>query len=57
MATMASEVAPNLVGLLADAFGFGRIGDHGGAQGLERLYLVDPPGAWMARDCISGYRF
>jgi hypothetical protein len=41
MATMASEVAPNLVGLLADGFGFGRIGDHGGAQELvQRIPLM-----------------
>jgi hypothetical protein len=32
MDTMATEAAPHLVGLLADGFGFGRIGDHGGAQ-------------------------
>jgi len=32
MDTMAAEAAPHLVGLLADGFGFGRIGDHGGAQ-------------------------
>jgi hypothetical protein len=41
MATMASETAPNLVGLLADGFGFGRIGDHGGAQELvQRIPLM-----------------
>ena len=36
--TMASEGAPHLVGLLADGFGFGRIGDHGGAQ--ERVQRI-----------------
>ena len=36
--TMASESAPHLVGLLADGFGFGRIGDHGGAQ--ERVQRI-----------------
>jgi hypothetical protein len=35
---MACEAAPHLVGLLADGFGFGRIGDHGGAQ--ERVQRV-----------------
>jgi len=36
--TMASPSAPHLVGLLADGFGFGRIGDHGGAQ--ERVQRI-----------------
>lgn len=38
MQTMAAEGAPHLVGLLADGFGFGRIGDHGGAQ--ERVQRI-----------------
>ena len=36
--TMAAPSAPHLVGLLADNFGFGRIGDHGGAQ--ERVQRI-----------------
>jgi hypothetical protein len=41
MDTMASEGAPDLVGLLADGFGFGRIGDHGGAQeSVQRIPLM-----------------
>jgi type I phosphodiesterase/nucleotide pyrophosphatase len=41
MDTMASDGAPNLVGLLADGFGFGRIGDHGGAQEMvQRIPLM-----------------
>jgi hypothetical protein len=41
MDTMATEDAPDLVGLLADGFGFGRIGDHGGAQELvQRIPLL-----------------
>lgn len=36
--TMAAEGAPHLVGLLADGHGFGRIGDHGGAQ--ERVQRI-----------------
>src|SRR4029450_2497454 len=36
--TMAAPTAPHLVGLLADNFGFGRIGDHGGAQ--ERVQRI-----------------
>ena len=36
--TMAAESAPHLVGLLGDGFGFGRIGDHGGAQ--ERVQRI-----------------
>jgi hypothetical protein len=39
--TMACEGAPHLVGLLADGFGFGRIGDHGGAQEqVQRIPLI-----------------
>jgi hypothetical protein len=38
MAAMAGPAAPHLVGLLADGFGFGRIGDHGGAQ--ERVQRI-----------------
>jgi len=39
--TMACEAAPHLVGLLADGFGFGRIGDHGGAQErVQRIPLI-----------------
>ena len=38
MNTMATDGAPHLVGLLADGFGFGRIGDHGGAQ--ERVQRI-----------------
>jgi len=34
MGTMAGPAGPDLVGLLADGYGFGRIGDHGGAQEL-----------------------
>ena len=41
MNTMATDGAPHLVGLLADGFGFGRIGDHGGAQELvQRIPLM-----------------
>ena len=41
MNTMASEGAPDLVGLLADGFGFGRIGDHGGAQeSVQRIPMI-----------------
>ena len=41
MATMAGPAAPDLVGLLADGFGFGRIGDHGGAQELvQRIPMI-----------------
>jgi hypothetical protein len=36
--TMATGAAPHLLGLLADGFGFGRIGDHGGAQ--ERVQRI-----------------
>jgi len=38
VATMAGPGGPDLVGLLADGFGFGRIGDHGGAQ--ERVQRI-----------------
>ena len=39
--TMAAESAPHLVGLLGDGFGFGRIGDHGGAQErVQRIPLI-----------------
>ena len=39
--TMACEGAPHLVGLLADGFGFGRIGDHGGAQEhVQRIPMI-----------------
>jgi hypothetical protein len=39
--TMACEGAPQLVGLLADGYGFGRIGDHGGAQErVQRIPLI-----------------
>ena len=38
---MAGPAAPDLVGLLADGFGFGRIGDHGGAQELvQRIPMI-----------------
>jgi hypothetical protein len=38
---MAAENAPDLVGLLADGFGFGRIGDHGGAQEkVQRIPII-----------------
>jgi arylsulfatase A-like enzyme len=41
MATMAGPAAPDLVGLLADGFGFGRIGDHGGAQeAVQRIPMI-----------------
>lgn len=41
VATMAGPAAPDLVGLLADGFGFGRIGDHGGAQELvQRIPMI-----------------
>jgi hypothetical protein len=41
MATMAGPAAPDLVGLLADGVGFGRIGDHGGAQELvQRIPMI-----------------
>ena len=38
MATMAAASAPDLIGLLADGFGFGRIGGHGGSQ--ERVQRI-----------------
>ena len=41
VATMAGPAGPDLVGLLADGFGFGRIGDHGGAQELvQRIPMI-----------------
>ena len=41
VATMAGPSAPDLVGLLGDGFGFGRIGDHGGAQELvQRIPMI-----------------
>ena len=41
VATMAGPAAPDLVGLLSDGFGFGRIGDHGGAQELvQRIPMI-----------------
>jgi hypothetical protein len=41
MATMAGPAAPDLVGRLADGVGFGRIGDHGGAQELvQRIPMI-----------------
>jgi hypothetical protein len=41
MATMAGPAAPDLVGLLADNAGFGRIGDHGGAQEwVQRIPMI-----------------
>ena len=41
LATMAAESAPDLIGLLADGFGFGRIGDHGGAQEkVQRIPMI-----------------
>jgi hypothetical protein len=51
MATMAGPAAPDLVGLLADGFGFGRIGDHGGAQELvQRIpMIIRVPGAGASR--------
>lgn len=39
--TMASAAGPDLVALLADGFGFGRIGGHGGAQeGVQRIPMI-----------------
>jgi arylsulfatase A-like enzyme len=38
VATMAGPSAPDLVALLGDGFGFGRIGGHGGAQ--ERVQRI-----------------
>ena len=41
LATMACASAPDLVGLLADGFGFGRIGDHGGTQEkIQRIPMI-----------------
>jgi arylsulfatase A-like enzyme len=46
MSTMAGPAGPDLVGLLADGFGFGRLGDHGGAQEhVQRIpMLIRVPG-------------
>jgi len=51
MATMAGPAAPDLVGLLADGFGFGRIGDHGGAQErVQRIpMIIHVPGERAAK--------
>jgi len=39
--TMMSETGPDLVGLLADGYGFGRLGDHGGAQEkVQRIPMI-----------------
>jgi hypothetical protein len=39
--TMATDSAPDLIGLLADGYGFGRIGDHGGAQEkVQRIPMI-----------------
>lgn len=39
--TMAGAAGPDLVGLLADGFGFGRIGGHGGAQEqVQRIPMI-----------------
>ncbi len=39
--TMASRSGPDLVALLADGFGFGRIGGHGGAQEkVQRIPMI-----------------
>jgi len=41
LTTMACASAPDLVGLLADGFGFGRIGDHGGVQEkVQRIPMI-----------------
>ena len=41
MATMAGPAAPDMVGLLADGYGFGRIGVLGGAQELvQRIPMI-----------------
>jgi len=51
MATMAGPSGPDLVGLLADGVGFGRIGDHGGAQErVQRIpMIIHVPGEAPAR--------
>jgi arylsulfatase A-like enzyme len=51
MGTMAGPAGPDLVGLLGDGYGFGRIGDHGGAQELvQRIPLfIRVPGEAPAR--------
>jgi len=38
VSTMAGPAGPDLIGLLGDGFGFGRLGDHGGAQ--ERVQRI-----------------
>jgi hypothetical protein len=39
--TMMSTTGPDLVGLLADGYGFGRVGDHGGAQEkVQRIPMI-----------------
>jgi hypothetical protein len=39
--TMMSPTGPDLVGLLADGYGFGRLGDHGGAQEkVQRIPMI-----------------
>lgn len=39
--TMASSQSPNIVGLLADNVGFGKLGDHGGAQeSVQRIPMI-----------------
>lgn len=55
--TMAGAAAPDLVGLLADGFGFGRIGDHGGAQELvQRIpMIIRVPGEAPSRRA-TGFR-
>jgi hypothetical protein len=49
--TMAGPAGPDLVGLLKDGYGFGRIGDHGGAQELvQRIpMIIRVPGEAPAR--------
>lgn len=51
LASMACSSAPDLVGLLADGFGFGRIGDHGGAQEkVQRIpMIIHVPGEAAAK--------
>jgi hypothetical protein len=55
MASMAGPAGPDLVGLLADGFGFGRIGDHGGAQELvQRIpMIIHVPGEAPSRRTTS----
>ncbi len=51
VATMAGPSSPDLVGLLADGFGFGRIGGHGGAQeAVQRIPMfIRVPGEKPSR--------